>query len=85
MPGLKALNVAGLSVMSKSDIENYNKMASYAKNDDTGSYSESKTSEAILQTLKNLQNAYEGNTKLALEEKRLKCQNSIFRRKGCSQ
>lgn len=71
MTGLKALNAAGLSVMSKSDIENYNKMASYAKNDDTGSYSESKTSEAILQTLKNLQNAYEGNTKLALEEKAL--------------
>lgn len=71
MSGLKALNAAGLSVMSKSDIENYNKMASYAKNDDTGSYSESKTSEAILQTLKNLQNAYEGNTKLALEEKDL--------------
>lgn len=71
MTGLKALNAAGLSVMSKSDIENYNKMASYAKNDDTGSYSESKTSEAILQTLKNLQNAYEGNTKLALEEKDL--------------
>lgn len=71
MTGLKALNAAGLSVMSKSDIENYNKMASYAKNDDTGSYSESKTSEAILQILKNLQNAYEGNTKLALEEKDL--------------
>lgn len=71
MSGLKALNAAGLSVMSKSDIENYNKMASYAKNDDTGSYSESKTSEAILQTLKNLQNAYEGNTKLAIEEKDL--------------
>lgn len=71
MSGLKALNAAGLSVMSKSDIENYNKMASYAKNDDTGSYSESKTSETILQTLKNLQNAYEGNTKLALEEKDL--------------
>lgn len=69
MSGLKALNAAGLSVMSKSDIENYKKMASYAKNGDTGSYSESKTSEAILQTLKNLQNAYEGNTKLALEEK----------------
>ena len=71
MSGLKALNAAGLSVMSKSDIENYNKMASYAKNDDTGSYSESKTSEAILQTLKNLQNAYEGNTKLARDEKDL--------------
>ena len=71
MSGLKALNAAGLSVMSKSDIENYNKMASYAKNDDTGSYSESKTSEAILQTLKNLQNAYEGNTNLAREEKDL--------------
>ena len=71
MSGLKALNAAGLSVMSKSDIENYNKMASYAKNDDTGSYSESKTSEAILQTLKNLQNAYKGNTKLALDEKDL--------------
>ena len=72
MSGLKALNAAGLSVMSKSDIENYNKMASYAKNDDTGSYySESKTSEAILQTLKNLQNAYKGNTDLALEEKDL--------------
>lgn len=71
MSGLKALNAAGLSVMSKSDIENYNKMASYAKNDDTGSYSESKTSEEILKTLKSLQNAYEGNTKLALEEKDL--------------
>ena len=71
MSGLKALNAAGLSVMSKSDIENYNKMASYAKNDDTGSYSESKTSEAILKTLKNLQNAYKGNTNLALEEKDL--------------
>ena len=71
MSGLKALNAAGLSVMSKSDIENYNKMASYAKNDYTGSYSESKTSEAILQTLKNLQNAYKGNTNLALEEKDL--------------
>lgn len=71
MSGLKALNAAGLSVMSKSDIENYNKMASYAKNDDTRSYSESKTSEAILQTLKNLQNAYEGNTKLARDEKDL--------------
>lgn len=71
MSGLKALNAAGLSVMSKSDIENYNKMASYAKNDDTGSYSEAKTSEAILQTLKSLQNAYEGNTKLSLEEKDL--------------
>lgn len=71
MSGLKALNAAGLSVMSKSDIENYKKMASYAKNGDTGSYSESKTSEAILKTLKNLQNAYEGNTKLALEEKDL--------------
>lgn len=68
MSGLKALNAAGLSVMSKSDIENYNKMASYAKNDDTGSY---KTSEAILQTLKNLKNAYEGNTNLAREEKKL--------------
>ena len=71
MSGLKALNAAGLSVMSKSDIENYKKMASYAKNDDTRSYSESKTSEAILQTLKNLQNAYEGNTNLAREEKDL--------------
>ena len=71
MTGLKALNAAGLSVMSKSDIENYKKMASYAKKDDTGSYSESKTSEAILQTLKNLQKVYEGNTKLALEEKDL--------------
>ena len=71
MSGLKALNAAGLSVMSKSDIENYKKMASYAKNGDTGSYSESKTSEAILQTLKNLQNAYKGNTNLALEEKDL--------------
>ena len=71
MSGLKALNAAGLSVMSKSDIENYKKMASYAKNDDTGSYSESKTSEAILKTLKNLQNAYKGNTNLALEEKDL--------------
>lgn len=71
MSGLKALNAAGLSVMSKSDIENYNKMASYAKNGDTGSYSEFKTSEAILQTLKNLQNAYEGNTNLAREEKDL--------------
>ena len=71
MSGLKALNAAGLSVMSKSDIENYKKMASYAKNGDTGSYSESKTSEAILQTLKNLQNAYEGNTNLAREEKDL--------------
>ena len=71
MSGLKALNAAGLSVMSKSDIENYKNMASYAKNDDTGSYSESKTSEAILQTLKNLQNAYKGNTNLALEEKDL--------------
>lgn len=71
MSGLKALNAAGLSVMSKSDIENYKKMASYAKNDDTGSYSESKTSEAILKTLKNLQNAYKGNTDLALEEKDL--------------
>lgn len=71
MSGLKALNAAGLSVMSKSDIENYKKMASYAKNDDTGSYSESKTSEAILQTLKNLKNAYKGNTNLALEEKDL--------------
>ena len=71
MSGLKALNAAGLSVMSKSDIENYKKMASYAKNDDTGSYSESKTSEAILQTLKNLKNAYKGNTDLALEEKDL--------------
>ena len=70
MSGLKALNAAGLSVMSKSDIENYNKMASYAKND-TGSYSEFKTSEAILQTLKNLKNAYEGNTNLAREEKKL--------------
>ena len=69
MSGLKALNAAGLSVMSKSDIENYKKMASYAKNDDTGSYSESKTSEAILQTLKNLQNAYVGNTNLARDEK----------------
>ena len=69
MSGLKALNAAGLSVMSKSDIENYNKMASYAKNGDTGSYSESKTSEAILQTLKNLQNAYVGNTNLARDEK----------------
>lgn len=74
MSGLKALNAAGLSVMSKSDIENYKKMASYAKNDDTGSYSESKTSEAILQTLKNLQNAYKGNTNLALEEKDLNAQ-----------
>lgn len=71
MSGLKALNAAGLSVMSKSDIENYKKMASYAKNDDTGSYSEPKTSEAILQTLKNLKNAYKGNTDLALEEKDL--------------
>lgn len=71
MSGLKALNAAGLSVMSKSDIENYNKMASYAKNDVNGSYSESKTSEAILKTLKNLQNAYEGNTNLAREEKDL--------------
>lgn len=71
MSGLKALNAAGLSVMSKSDIENYKKMASYAKNGDTGSYSESKTSKAILQTLKNLQNAYKGNTNLALEEKDL--------------
>ena len=71
MSGLKALNAAGLSVMSKSDIENYKKMASYAKNDDTGSYSESKTSEAILQTLKNLKNAYKGNTDLAIEEKDL--------------
>lgn len=63
--GLNALNAAGLCVSSASDRENYKKMASYAK----GTTSE--TSDAMLEILKNLKNAYDSNTELTLKEKNL--------------
>ena len=64
--GLNALNAAGLCVSSASDRENYKKMASYAK----GTTSE--TSDAMLEILKNLKNAYDSNAELALKESSLK-------------
>lgn len=63
--GLNALNAAGLCVSSASDRENYKKMASYAK----GTTAE--TSDAMLEILKNLKNAYDSNTELTLKEKNL--------------
>lgn len=63
--GLNALNAAGLCVSSVSDKENYKKMASYAK----GTTAE--TSDAMLEILKNLKNAYDSNTDLTLKEKKL--------------
>ena len=63
--GLNALNAAGLCVSSASDQENYKKMASYAK----GTTAE--TSDAMLEILKNLKNAYDRNTELTLKEKNL--------------
>lgn len=63
--GLNALNAAGLCVSSVSDQENYKKMASYAK----GTTAE--TSDAMLEILKNLKNAYDSNTELMLKEKNL--------------
>lgn len=63
--GLNALNAAGLCVSSVSDQENYKKMASYAK----GTTAE--TSDAMLEILKNLKNAYDSNTELTLKEKNL--------------
>lgn len=63
--GLNALNAAGLCVSSASDQENYKKMASYAK----GTTAE--TSDAMLEILKNLKNAYDSNTELLLKEKNL--------------
>lgn len=63
--GLNALNAAGLCVSSVSDQENYKKMASYAK----GTTAE--TSDAMLEILKNLKNAYDSNTELSLKEKNL--------------
>lgn len=64
--GLNALNAAGLCVSSASDKENYKKMASYAK----GTTAE--TSDAMLEILKNLKNAYDSNAELALKESSLK-------------
>lgn len=64
--GLNALNAAGLCVSSVSDQENYKKMASYAK----GTTAE--TSDAMLEILKNLKNAYDSNAELALKESSLK-------------
>ena len=63
--GLNALNAAGLCVSSAADQENYKKMASYAK----GTTAE--TSDAMLEILKNLKNAYDSNTELSLKEKSL--------------
>lgn len=63
--GLNALNAAGLCVSSASDKENYKKMASYAK----GTTAE--TSDAMLEILKKLKNAYDSNTELSLKEKNL--------------
>lgn len=63
--GLNALNAAGLCVSSVADQENYKKMASYAK----GTTAE--TSDAMLEILKNLKNAYDSNTALSLKEKEL--------------
>lgn len=63
--GLNVLNAAGLCVSSVSDQENYKKMASYAK----GTTAE--TSDAMLEILKNLKNAYDSNTELTLKEKNL--------------
>lgn len=63
--GLNALNAAGLCVSSAADQENYKKMASYAK----GTTAE--TSDAMLEILKNLKNAYDSNTALSLKEKSL--------------
>lgn len=63
--GLNALNAAGLCVSSVSDQENYKKMASYAK----GTTAE--TSDAMLEILKNLKNAYDSNAELTLKEKNL--------------
>ena len=63
--GLNALNAAGLCVSSASDQENYKKMASYAK----GTTAE--TSDAMLEILKNLKNAYDSNTELTLKERNL--------------
>ena len=64
--GLNALNAAGLCVSSVSDQENYKKMAGYAK----GTTAE--TSDAMLEILKNLKNAYDSNAELALKESSLK-------------
>lgn len=64
--GLNALNAVGLCVSSVSDQENYKKMASYAK----GTTAE--TSDAMLEILKNLKNAYDSNAELALKESSLK-------------
>ena len=64
--GLNALNAAGLCVSSASDKENYKKMASYAK----GTTAE--TSDAMLEILKKLKNAYDSNAELALKESSLK-------------
>lgn len=63
--GLNALNAVGLCVSSASDKENYKKMASYAK----GTTAE--TSDAMLEILKKLKNAYDSNTELTLKEKNL--------------
>lgn len=63
--GLNALNAAGLCVSSASDQENYKKLASYAK----GTTAE--TSDAMLEILKKLKNAYDRNTELSLKEKNL--------------
>ena len=63
--GLNALNAAGLCVSSAADQANYEKLASYAK----GTTSE--TSDAMLEILKNLKNAYDSNTELSLKEKNL--------------
>lgn len=63
--GLNALNAAGLCVSSAADQANYEKLASYAK----GTTAE--TSDAMLEILKNLKNAYDSNTELSLKEKNL--------------
>lgn len=73
--GLNALNAAGLCVSSAADQENYKKMASYAK----GTTAE--TSDAMLEILKKLKNAYDSNTELSLKESSLKTKISYSKAK----
>lgn len=65
LSGLKALAVAGLSVMSQADKESYQKMSTYAK------ATTQDTSDAMYEMLKNLKAAYDSNAELTLKEKNL--------------
>ncbi len=73
--GLSALAAAGLSVLSDSDKENYEKMAAYAKD------TTEETSASILEILKNLKSAYDSNTELSLKESELKSKVSYSKAK----